>query len=104
MENFHLELYVVGRSGKSLDAISNLERICHDRLAGRYRLDIIDILDHPDAAEDANIVATPTLIRRTPEPVRRLIGDLSPTDAVLNGLGIEPAPVATPDEGSKPHG
>ncbi len=104
MQDFHLQLYVVGRSVRSVAAIANLQRICRERLGGRYRLDIIDILDHPDAAEDANIVATPTLIRRAPVPLRRLIGDLSMTDAVLIGLGIEAEPVAISDEGTAPHG
>ena len=94
METLHLELYVVGRSMRSLAAIAKLEQICRDHLEGRYRLSIIDVLDHPEAAEAANIVATPTLIRRSPAPVRRLVGDLSPTDIVLLGLGIEDEPDA----------
>ncbi len=104
MEDFHFELYVVGQSTRSVAAIANLERICRSRLAGRYRLDIIDVLDSPDAAEEANIVATPTLIRRAPTPVRRLVGDLSPTDTVLAGLGIEPGPAEISDQGTAPHG
>lgn len=94
---FHLQLYVIGQSVKAATAIANAERICRERLAGRYRLDVVDVLDQPDAAEEANIIATPTLIRRTPEPVRRLIGDLSSTEAVLIGLGIS-------DQGNAPHG
>ncbi len=105
MTTFHLELYVIGQSVKSEMAIANVERICRDRLPGRYRLDIIDVLDHPEAAEEANIIATPTLIRKNPVPVRRVIGDLSPTEAVLAGLGIDAVPVAIPDnEGSDRNG
>lgn len=90
MSNLQLELYVTGRSMRSEAAISNLERIlAGSRLEGRYQLVIVDVLDQPDAAEAANIVATPTLIRRSPAPVRRLVGDLSPTQAVLFGLGLE---------------
>jgi circadian clock protein KaiB len=99
----HLELYVVGQSTRSLTAISNLERICREHLDGRFELTIVDVLDHPEAAELANIVATPTLIRRVPVPVRRLVGDLSNTEVVLRGLGIEAAPVA-PSNGGNPHG
>jgi circadian clock protein KaiB len=94
METLHLELYVIGQSARSLAAIANLERICRDHVAGRFELVIVDVLDHPEAAEEANIVATPTLIRRKPGPVKRVVGDLSLTEAVLRGLGIDDAPVA----------
>jgi circadian clock protein KaiB len=97
-ETVHLELYVVGQSARSLAAIANLERICRSWLEGRYELMIVDVLDHPEAAEAANIVATPTLIRRAPTPVRRLVGDLSPTDVVLRGLGLEDDARAVPGE------
>jgi circadian clock protein KaiB len=99
METLHLELYVVGRSTRSLVAISRLQQICRDHLEGRFQLTIIDVLDNPEAAEAANIVATPTLIRRAPVPVRRLVGDLAPTDVVLLGLGIEDAPGTPPAGG-----
>jgi circadian clock protein KaiB len=89
MDLVRLELYVVGRSARSLAAIANLERLCRSHLAGRYRLTIVDVLDQPEAAETANIVVTPTLIRQAPLPVRRLLGDLSQTDRVLHGLGID---------------
>lgn len=85
-----LELYVMGGSIRSVAAIANLDRLLLDSgLDGRYELMIVDVLEQPDAAEAANIVATPTLIRRAPAPVRRLMGDLSNTDVVLDGLGIE---------------
>ena len=90
MTTLQLELYVTGRSMRSEAAIANLERILvRSRLEGRYQLVIVDVLDQPDAAEAANIVATPTLIRRSPAPVRRLVGDLSPMETVLFGLGLE---------------
>jgi len=89
MEIVHLELYVIGQTSRSVAAISNLERICRTWLEGRYSLKIVDILDQPEAAETANIVATPTLIRTAPPPVRRVVGDLSPTEVVLRGLGID---------------
>ncbi len=105
MVTIHLELYVVGQSTRSIAAIANLERICREHLDGRFDLDlvIVDVLDHPEAAEAANIVATPTLIRRAPTPVRRLVGDLSLTDAVLRGLGIEDRSPAATDGGDTPH-
>jgi circadian clock protein KaiB len=100
-ETIRLELYVVGQSARSMAAIANLERICRSWLDGRYELTIVDVLDHPEAAEAANIVATPTLIRRAPSPVRRLVGDLSPTDVVLRGLGLEDDVRAAPGEDTR---
>ena len=97
MEKFALELYIVGQSARSLAAITNLEKICRSRLEGRYELCIVDVLENPDAAETANVIATPTLIRRSPSPVRRLIGDLSPTEVVLRALGIEDVSAESPE-------
>jgi circadian clock protein KaiB len=86
-----LELYIVGHSSGSLTAVANLRRICDERVARRYDLEVhtVDILENPEAAEAANIVATPTLIRRSPLPIRRIVGDLSETDVVLAALGID---------------
>jgi circadian clock protein KaiB len=89
MADLRLELYVVGRSPSSQAAIENLRAICNGALAGRCDVQIVDVLDHPDAAEAANILATPTLIRRAPLPVRRIIGDLSITRDVLDGLEVD---------------
>lgn len=101
MNTLQLELYVVGQSVRSVTAIVNLKRIlAANRLEGRYDLTIVDVLDQPDAAEAANIVATPTLIRRTPTPVRRMVGDLSTTDAVVRGLGLD-LELAVPSEGDE---
>jgi circadian clock protein KaiB len=90
MSKLQLELYVVGQSLKSLSAIDNVRRICNARALGGYELQVIDVVEHPAAAEAANVVATPTLIKVAPPPTRRIIGDLSATDAVMQALGIEP--------------
>lgn len=83
-----LELYITGSSLHSAQAIENLRRICDERLTGVYSLKVIDVLEDPQAAEDANILATPTLIRRLPQPIQLLVGDLSRTQQVLQGLGL----------------
>ena len=89
MAEFVLDLYVVGNSVGSQNALTNLRRICNERLAGSYELQVVDVLENPEAAEEANIVATPTLIKRDPKPVRRIVGDLSATETVLRCLDIE---------------
>lgn len=86
---FELELYILGRSAKSETALENLRRFCSSHLADRHRIIVIDVLDDPEAAERANIVATPTVIRKLPVPPRRIVGDLSRTDALFRGLGVE---------------
>ena len=85
-----LKLYVTGLTQKSERAIANMRRICEEELEGRYELVIIDALEHPQLAEDEKILATPTLIKELPPPLRRVIGDLSDTDKVLLGLYIQP--------------
>jgi circadian clock protein KaiB len=84
-----LELFVVGHSARAERAEHNVRRVCDGRLAGRYRLRVIDILEDVDAAEAANIVATPALVRRAPLPVRVMVGDLSQRAALLYGLGLD---------------
>jgi circadian clock protein KaiB len=84
-----LELYVIGTARNSQAAMANLRRLCDGPLRGRCRLQIIDILEHPEAADQANIVATPTLIRRAPLPVRRIIGDLSDFQIVIDTLSAD---------------
>ena len=86
---YELELFVVGHSSKAQAAERNVRRVCEARLAGRYQLRITDVLDDADAAEAANIVATPALVRRAPLPVRMVVGDLSSRPALLQGLGLE---------------
>lgn len=101
METLHLELYIIGESARSQTAVANLDRLCRDLPPGRCRVTVVDVLEHPEAAETANIVATPTLIRRAPAPVRRLVGDLSATEKVLRGLGLDPGSEAHPGEGAR---
>lgn len=83
-----LRLYVAGQTPRSLMALANLERICSVYLADRHRIEVIDLLLAPHLAEDDQILAVPTLVRRLPEPTRKLIGDLSNTDRVLEGLEL----------------
>lgn len=89
-QNFLLKLYVTGSSPRTRQAIENLQRICEQELRGRYQLDIIDVLEQPQAAEDDRILATPTLIKQLPLPLRRVIGDLSDKEKVLFGLEVRP--------------
>jgi circadian clock protein KaiB len=81
-----LRLFVSGSSPRAAEAIANLQHICATELSGEYQLEIIDVLEQPQAAEDAKILATPTLIKQLPPPLRRVIGDLSDKDKVLLGL------------------
>lgn len=85
-----LKLYVAGQTPRSLAAFSNLKSICDTHLSGNYSIEVIDLLENPQLAEGDQIIAIPTLIRKLPEPVRRLIGDLSNTERVLVGLNIVP--------------
>ncbi|WP_295389030.1 circadian clock KaiB family protein [uncultured Thiodictyon sp.] len=89
-EFWTLRLYVAGQTPKSITAFANLQRICQEHLAGRYRIEVIDLLVQPQLAQGDQILAIPTLVRRLPEPVRKIIGDLSNTDKVLIGLDILP--------------
>ena len=83
-----LKLYVTGQSPRARVAIENLERICREELAGQYELQIIDVLEQPELAEGDRIMATPTLIKQLPPPLRRVIGDLSDKEKVLFGLDV----------------
>lgn len=91
MNKFILKLYIVGRTANGERAIANLRRICEDELKGRYQMQVIDVLEHPQLAEDERILATPTLIKELPPPLRRVVGDLSDTDKVLLRLDMVPA-------------
>jgi len=86
-----LRLYVAGQTPKSLRAIDNLQRICKEELVGRYHVEIIDLVQHPQRARDDEIIAVPTLVRQLPRPLRKIIGDLSDTSKVLVGLQVAPA-------------
>lgn len=85
-----LRLYVAGQTPKSLTAFANLKRICEEHMAGRYTIEVIDLLKNPRLAQGDQILAIPTLVRKLPVPVRKLIGDLSNTERVLVGLDIRP--------------
>ena len=85
---WELRLYVAGQTAKSLQAFTNLKRICEEHLAGEYHIEVIDLLKHPQLAKGDQILALPTLVRRLPEPVRKIIGDLSNTERVLVGLDL----------------
>jgi circadian clock protein KaiB len=88
MTRYVLKLYVTGRTARSETAIRNLRRICEEELAGEYDLQVIDVLERPQLAEDEKIMATPTLIKELPPPIRHVIGDLSVTEKVLVGLDL----------------
>lgn len=89
-ESYRLVLYVAGSGARSLKTEANLRRICSHYLGGRHQFEVIDVRRHPDQAETANILITPTLVRETPAPPRRVVGDLSDTEAVLFGLDLSP--------------
>lgn len=87
---WELRLYVAGQTPKSIAAFSNLKRVCEEHLAGKYRLEVVDLIKNPQLAQGDQIVAIPTLVRKLPEPVRKIIGDLSNTERVLVGLQLRP--------------
>ena len=90
MAKYLLRLYITGQTSRSLAAIANLKRTCEAELPGDYEMEVIDILDRPQRAEDEQIFATPTVVRVTPPPARRFIGDLSDPRRVLAALGLKP--------------
>ena len=87
---WELRLYVAGQTSKSITAFANLKRICETHLAGQYKIEVIDLLENPQLARGDQIMAIPTLVRKLPEPVRKIIGDLSNTERVLVGLQLRP--------------
>src|SRR6516164_5171175 len=89
--HYTLRLYVAGYTDKSVRAIADLSRICKVHLVGCYSIEVIDLIQNPQLAAGDQILAVPTLVRRLPEPVRRIIGDLSHTERVLVGLDVRPA-------------
>ena len=90
LSKYTLTLYVTGTSPRTSVAIENLNRICAEDLSGEYELEIVDVLENPQRAEDERILATPTLIKQLPPPLRRVIGDLSDKQKVLLGLEVRP--------------
>jgi len=95
-ETFLLRLYVAGQTPKCMRAFANLKRICEEHLAGRYHIEMVDLLQNPQLARGDQILAVPTLVRRLPEPIKKIIGDLSNTERVLVGLDLRPARRSTP--------
>jgi len=93
-----LKLYVAGQSPKSVTAFRNLKKICEEHLEGKYQIKIIDLLENPQLGKGDQILALPTLIRQLPEPVKKIIGDLSNTERVLVGLDLQPAIKVTTNE------
>jgi circadian clock protein KaiB len=91
MSRHLLKLYVTGKTPRSQRAIANLHRICQEELGGRYEMSVIDVLERPQPSEDEKILATPTLVKELPLPIRRIIGDLSDGEKVLLGLDLLPA-------------
>jgi circadian clock protein KaiB len=89
-EVWHLRLYVAGQSPKSLQALANLKMLCEEHLGDNYDIEIIDLIEHPSRACSDDILAIPTLVRRLPSPLRKVIGDLSNTERVLVGLQLRP--------------
>jgi len=87
-DTWELRLYIAGQTPKSITAFNNLKRICEEYLPGRYRIEVIDLLKNPKLARDEQIIAIPTLIRNLPEPIRKIIGDLSDTERTLVGLQL----------------
>ncbi|MFD2146948.1 circadian clock protein KaiB [Mucilaginibacter antarcticus] len=87
-KQYELRLYVAGRTQKSVTALSNLKKYCEEHLMGQYSIEVIDLLENPQLAEGDQILAIPTLVKKVPEPVRKIIGDLSNKEKVLVGLDI----------------
>ncbi len=89
-QKWMLKLYVAGKTPRAITAFANLKNICEEHLQGQYQIEVIDLLVNPTLAKDDQILALPTLVRKLPEPVKKIIGDLSNTERVLVGLDIRP--------------
>lgn len=89
-ETWELRLYVAGQSPRSLAAFSNLKKICDEHLSGRYNIEVVDLVKHPQLAAGDQIVALPTLVRKLPAPLRKIVGDLRDTERALVGLQLRP--------------
>ena len=86
-----LRLYIAGQTPRSVAAFANLKKLCEEHLPGRYKIEVVDLMQHPQLAAGDQIVAIPTLVRKLPEPLRRIVGDLSNTERALVGLQLRPA-------------
>ncbi len=89
-EKWDLRLYVAGQTPRSVAAFANLKRICEEHLAGRYNIEVIDLIKHPQLAAGDQILAIPTLVRKLPQPIRKIVGDLRDTERALVGLQLRP--------------
>ncbi len=87
---YNLRLYIAGQTPRSVAALANLKQICEQHLSGRYTIEVVDLVENPELARGDQILAIPTLVRKLPPPIRKIIGDLSNTERVLVGLVIEP--------------
>jgi circadian clock protein KaiB len=87
---WNLRLYIAGKTARSVAALENLKRLCEEHLAGQYTIEVVDLLVHPQLAKGDEIIAIPTLVRKLPQPIRKVIGDLSNTERTLVGLQIRP--------------
>ena len=88
---FILRLYIAGQTPNSITAIANLKKICEEKLQGKYSIEVVDLLEKPQLAKGDQIIAIPTLVRRLPPPVKKIIGNLSKTESVIVGLDLQPA-------------
>jgi circadian clock protein KaiB len=88
---WELRLYVAGKTAKSVAAFDNLRKLCEEHLPGKYRIEVVDLIDHPQLAKGDQIIAIPTLVRKLPQPIRKVIGDLSNVERTLVGLQLRPA-------------
>ncbi len=89
-EKWDLRLYVAGQTPRSVAAFANLKRLCEEHLAGRYNIEVIDLVKHPQLAAGDQIIAIPTLVRKLPQPIRKIVGDLRDTERALVGLQLRP--------------
>lgn len=92
-EKWDLRLYVAGQTPRSIAAFANLKRLCEEHLAGRYNIEVIDLMKHPQLAAGDQIIAIPTLVRKLPQPIRKIVGDLRDTDRTLVGLQLRPGKI-----------
>ena len=90
LDGYNLRLYVAGQTPKSLAAFANLKRICEEYLPGKYRIEVVDLVENPKLARGEQIVAIPTLVRKLPSPIRKIVGDLSDAEKTLVGLQLRP--------------
>ena len=93
-EVWNLRLYVAGQTPRSITAFANLKKLCEEHLSGRYNIEVVDLVKHPQLAAGDQIVAIPTLVRKLPEPLRKIVGDLRDTERALVGLQLRPASLA----------